>query len=304
MTGQVTPGLTGGGGVWSRVETGTRFRDCSRSGCRPGPETDAGGATGVRVGSPGAERWRENPGTALSDEERARGAARLQKAGEDLARYEAAMSDTLAGVQRPNRRRATGLSRRVYALVRKQQGEELVRRLAQAMSDSTRAGLSRRAVLKIVVAGCRAMERALRPGELARLEPGAQSAAEPDSREGTMTKKPKRAVPATRLAGELGAITAGLDELDDYRFRRSAPHLTAALATMDPVTRRVVSRRMAGRASYAELAEEFRLTIEQVSSLLTEARAVVRRYSAYFDDDVFWVEGALPRAELSPGPGK
>jgi len=97
----------------------------------------------------------------------------------------------------------------------------------------------------------------------------------------------RRAVPTSRLVSESATAT----EVDNFSQRRLVQALRGALAPFQPLVRRCVALRLWEHRSFDELAEDLGISRDDVADILTKLRPYVRRFTNYFDQDWYWVDG-------------
>jgi len=104
-------------------------------------------------------------------------------------------------------------------------------------------------------------------------------------------QKPKRARRIPMGPTDLGVSFSVITEktaLEKFSRKLAMRQLRDALACHQPVVKLCVAERLSKHKSYAELAQQFFLTEEEVVDIMTRIRPLVRRYTTYFDSDWYW----------------
>ncbi len=82
--------------------------------------------------------------------------------------------------------------------------------------------------------------------------------------------------------------------LERFTRKRATEQLREALANQMPVVKECVVLRLCEHWPYDKLARKLELTREQVGEILEKVRPWVYRFTTYFEDDWYWVEGVSP----------
>jgi hypothetical protein len=230
-----------------------------------------------------------------------------RKAREKLARYEQGMRRRTRGLAlRSGERRAVlMLGRKAYRAMRHARPGERTARAAALAARAVRRGMRFSVAASVVEAACAELGDELsgygarRLRSLAREAVGKVEVDGPRNEEVTMKEAKNR---PKRRRGTLSsrALLAHETPLEKLARKRALERLAQALAPHQPVVKRVVARRLLDHAGYDELAEESGLSREEVADILGQMRPWVHRYTCYFKDDWYWVEGA--RIEVMPLP--
>ena len=110
--------------------------------------------------------------------------------------------------------------------------------------------------------------------------------------------KPRRARRRSRPQSDMNVPLSKLSEktpLETFSRKKAVVQLRDALASHTPVVKLCVAERLSKHKSYAELAKQFYLTVEEVTDIMEKMRKWVSRYTTYFENDWYWKDEGQPR---------
>ncbi len=278
----------------------------------------------------GVAKYARSGVSQMSVSERAAATAKYAAAREKLAEYEQAMKAGLTRLNLDfmNRRMVMNFSRRLYRVHRLAYGPELFERIAAAAVQFVRKGLNSEVATPVVELSCAATGRGISEAELKQLKRVVRKQAGEEHRtmereermvegrsqkskirmqsaEGETAKAAKSAkrIRRRKSPGGLGVSAVSVindrSPLERILRQRAVEGFQNALAVHQPVVKACVARRLLDRLSYEELARELCLRKENVADILEKMRPEVAKFTRYFDDDWYWVEGGSVR--VRPG---
>ncbi len=193
--------------------------------------------------------------------------------------------------------RLMNFARRIYGLARKSEGNLLMAQVARDGGDWMGRALKPEHVLEVAVKSLEVLGTQL-PGK----EKQKLARAMKDWADRKVAEKPepvrKPVVPVRRKRIELSEVEKAT-AFEEFTRTRATGQLRDALAMQLPVVRHCVARRLCEHASYDDLAEELDLTRGQVAGILEKVRPWGHRFTTYFEDDWYWVDGAGPVVKTS-----
>lgn len=107
--------------------------------------------------------------------------------------------------------------------------------------------------------------------------------------------KPRRRGRRPSPTGLEFAAVVEATPLEKESRTRATEQLRMALAPHQQVVKLLVADRLTRRPSFQALAKRYGLTVEDVADILQKMRGWVAKYTTYYQDDWYWVDGARPK---------